>query len=186
MDFSWIIIILVIFGMISSVVKRMKNSAPPPEQRPQPTVLKGNTRMQRYHESSEQRPLLTPAELGDRTDFGDELSKSDHTPEEDLTDYGDIEGDILSTEDEVLDETNNRVSYSSEGNTLYQRETVLPYKRKTLKSYRESRKKGSNYSFKHLTKEQLREGILLSEVLQPPRAKRPHPAAQRPYHHIKS
>lgn len=168
MDFSWIIIILVIFGMISSVVKRMKNNAPPPEQRPRPMTVK----------------------LEDRADMENELRKKERSSRQ--TDFGDTEEEntigqsvpYLSTENEDLDETRDMISHTRESYESYERETSHPYRPKTLRPYQANKKTKSN-SLKHLTKEQLRDGIILSEVLQSPRAKCPHPTARRHYHHLK-
>jgi hypothetical protein len=169
MDFSWIIIILIIFGMISSVVKRMKNSAPPPERRPRPV----------------------PVKVEDRADMENELRKTERSSRQ--TDFGDTEEEntigpsvpYLSTENEDPDEMKNMIFYAEESNEPYARETVHPYRRKTARSYQVNDKKTGSNPFKHLTKEQLRDGILLSEVLRSPRAKRPHPAARRHCRHIK-
>ncbi|HEX7063936.1 MAG TPA: hypothetical protein VF199_02620 [Bacillales bacterium] len=90
----------------------------------------------------------------------------------------------LTTRNEERDrpyEGEEYVHYAEETNSSYERETQAAYHREEEKPYRRDPNKKAN-PFRHLTREQLREGIILAEVLsEKPRAQNPHPAIAR-YH----
>jgi DNA mismatch repair ATPase MutL len=69
--------------------------------------------------------------------------------------------------------------YSREEETPYAREKETPYKRKRQTPYRSSgnKQKEQRERFRRLTNQDLADGIVLAEILDKPRAKRPHPTA---------
>ncbi|HEU5140003.1 MAG TPA: hypothetical protein VFT51_08520 [Bacillales bacterium] len=72
--------------------------------------------------------------------------------------------------------------YAKEVNFPYERESLTAYQRQEREPFQRNQHKKAN-PFRHLTREQLREGIILAEVLsEKPRAKNPHSAIAR-YHH---
>lgn len=80
---------------------------------------------------------------------------------------------------ETYETDKNEKPYEKGTEQPYERQTAIPFKRENPKPFSKNRNHKPN-PFRHLTKEQLREGIVLAEVLsERPRAKNPHPAAGR-------
>lgn len=94
---------------------------------------------------------------------------------------------IVKGNERELDEQRNRQMAETRENPYFERnEKEEPVYTKKTEDLFKSKKTGVNRSekgpFQHLTKEQLREGIILAEVLsERPRAQNPHPAVSKYY-----
>lgn len=157
-NFGWLIILIAVFGGIGKLL--------------------GLTRAGSDHSKKKMK----------RPQFYREV-EADQPVENDLQGNQPYESMKTNT-DESLQETYSDEdwqggSYSREYDHPYERETASPNRRDTPKPYTKKANRTSN-PFRHLTKEQLREGIVLAEVLsEKPRAKNPHPSVAR-YRHPKS
>lgn len=205
-DFSWILI-LVIFGLISMFTSQIKKS----DHREDPEVPESEPArpvVSEYHPSEDVRREQERLRENIRSKNRQRHASSGHT---DRPDRRPIETDAKKAytpkeqkpvaemavpverrvetpyEREIIKPYEREVEapYEREVKTPYERHTNTPYARPEVKLDRANhRKQGS--PFAHLTKKQLKEGMVIAEILnKSPRAKRPHPAVTQ-YRRMKS
>lgn len=176
--FTWIIIIIIIFGFLSRVSKKVKETAREnPQNRtgenPQPNL--GGT-LQEYRASRQQ------------TEEGGQRARSEtvrgRVDERDAIREAAINGgtkDLYESREPTPYQRETEVPYERESVTPYYGKDEVPYEREMQVRYQRGRHGSQSKApdFSQLTKDQWAQGIILSEVLGPPRSKRPHRTANQ-------
>lgn len=167
--FTWIIIMIVVFWIISGISSQLKkqtrqNSQAPSGNGTAPVhTSHQSTRMQSSDNRQDERyaPVDTGSEGSTTVPAATAKGK-----EATSVRNGEDEGSPYAKDDTTPYERYNRTPYQTETSTPYEKERQKPYQEN-------SEQKHHIPDFSHLSKEQWTQGVILSEVLGPPRARRP-------------
>lgn len=184
--FVYLVIFFIIATTVINFIKQGKDKKR--RQRQKDIKQKVNEqKQQRTDQTLTDKTLTDKESASEQADFGvtNEPSTTQPRMSYDVDIDVDIYGEDIATSSEGVSQKpaanqtkstpyqrTNVTPYARDQYTPYKRETDKAYKRQTVTPYQKT--KGHQDIFAHFDRRQWRQAIILSEILQPPRAKRPH------------